>query len=242
MNRQSKHPALIVAGHMLRNFRIPLLMYAAILTLVVWTLEYLRIIDILPMDDGIYGDIWNGASDSPKIFALVIGITAVPLTLASFISNGLTRRDYFRGQVLFMLTMALLSLIAIQLSFAAGHAVLTALEGASELARNPFQGEIMLESFMLFLIYFGSGMLIGLIFYRFDWRLGVLLAVLAYGAAILGELAFELDNPGEGWGRNFEAIPLSLPVQALLALLVWGIILLLNFYTIRRVVIKRKAV
>ncbi|WP_337101022.1 hypothetical protein [Paenibacillus sp. YIM B09110] len=40
---------------------------------------------------------WEGASTSPRIFLLVIGIMLTPLSIAGFVANGVTRKYFIWG-------------------------------------------------------------------------------------------------------------------------------------------------
>lgn len=54
---------------------------------------------VIDVEFGLQG-VWESASVSPKIFPMVIGIILTPLSLASFVSNGVTRKHFIGGMIL----------------------------------------------------------------------------------------------------------------------------------------------
>jgi len=63
-------------------------------------------------------------------------------------------------------------------------------------------GWIFFEYFCLFFAYFGSGWLIGSGFYRFDWKIGILISV----AALLPAMAMEIVLSSDWIGKLLQSV------------------------------------
>lgn len=179
---------------------------------------------------------------------MVIGILLTPISLASFVSNGVTRRDFIKGVSVVLSVYAAISALIITIGYPIEQLVYDRYGWQLEM-KNPHlftsaaqPGWIFIEYFFLFFAYFGSGWLIGSGFYRFNWRIGMVLSLVGLVPAIAMEVVLSSDWMGTllqsvlGVARTPHAIVI------LLAVIVGALLVALNFLTLRSVAIKKKSV
>ncbi|MBD2872342.1 hypothetical protein [Paenibacillus arenilitoris] len=248
MTRSRKHPALIVAGNLMYTYRWVLATYWLVFIVI-----YVGIGFILRMNGTAGGDIdgqsiWEGAGSSPKIFLMVVGIMMTPLSLASFVANGITRRHFIGGVMLVIAIFAIVSSILLTVGYPIERAVYE-MNGWPLALKNPHlfettrqYGWIFVESFLLFFAYFGSGWLIGSGFYRFHWRVAIVLSALALLPAMAMEVVLYSDWMGQLLQTAFEADRAPMPLALSLSVIVAALTAALNYLMLRHVAIKKKLI
>lgn len=233
-----KHPALNVSLQLWAAYRWTLLWYWLVFVIVIVVLH------ILLRDTGGEADIdvnglWAGSSTSPKIFMLIFGLMITPISLAGFVSNGVTRKHFSLGATLFIIGVTLLCTLV----FAAGFPVEKALLdwfGHSDQLVHPPLFRTAAAQFLVIVGYFGMGWMIGTSFYRYNWRIGSLISVLSFvpitimemvagSVALLKFLEGKFDTPALNFGLSF--ILLAIIAAAIIAA---------NFFMLRKAPIKRK--
>lgn len=240
MNSLWSQPVMIVLKHLWRSYRMSLLIYTLIFFVVYMGINVMMNSNIIVSGEGSAEEISKGASMSPKFYLLVIGILLTPVSLAGFVSNGLTRRHFITGSGLFIAAMSLIFAIIIPVCFELGKIVFGALGVAWEQGQSLFGKSA--EYFFLFLIYFGSGWLIGSLFYQFNWKAAIVLAALAYTPTVLAEMLLGSEGLGE-WLLDWTGIGApAAAIRHVSLLLVAAVVFLLNKALLSRVAIRRKMI
>jgi hypothetical protein len=242
MTGNRKHPALNVAGWITYGFRWPLIIY--------WILYVLMFIG-LGIADSIFnfsGDnassIWEGFGISPKIFLMVLGIMLTPFMLAGFVSNGVTRRRFVQGVTLMIGLLSVLFALVITIAYPVEAYIFEQKGWPIELdSHHIFTSReqyvlIFLEHLLTFFTYFGSGWMFGSLFYRFDWRIAMLLLLPAMAPFILLEVAVSLNGISEKLGLT---LGLTQLIGLLICLVTAASVIWLNYAMLRTVTIKKKA-
>lgn len=246
MSGKRKHPVLNVAQHLIYSFRWTVIFYWLIYISIYVASAILTKSDVNIGEDIDALGVWESASVSPKIFLMIIGIMLTPLSLASFVSNGVTRKHFIGGMSLVITVISALFALSITLGYAIEQFIYDQNQWPLEL-QNPHlftssaqSGWVFFEYFVLFFAYFGSGCLIGSGFTRFHWRMGIMFSL----AALLPAMAMEGVLSSDWIGKLLQSIldvernPLA--VVVLLAVLVLAFTLGMNYFMLRRVAIKKR--
>ncbi|OBZ08710.1 hypothetical protein [Bacillus sp. FJAT-26390] len=246
MSGKRKHPVLNVAQHLLYTFRWTFFFYWIIFILVFIGLAVLVNEKVIPDGELNLNEIWESVTISPKIFLMVIGILLTPASLASFVACGVTRRHFIRGVTLFMAASSALLAILMMAGISVEQFIYERNNWSIELQNahlftSPSQlGLVFVEYFCLFFAYFGSGWLIGSGYYRFHWRNGLLITLVAIVTAVAMDIVLTSKWLGELLQSAFNAQHTPVAAVVLLAILVIAIIVVLNDRILRRVAIKKK--
>ncbi|MFF2886561.1 hypothetical protein [Paenibacillus sp. NPDC057967] len=239
MTAKRKHPVLIVASNLWNGYRLSLIGYW-IVFVAIFVGIHLGLPINLSKELGVGQGIWTGASISPKIYILVIGILLTPVSLSSFVSSGITRKHFVGGAILLSLLMSFISAIVMIIGFPVER-LLTDWFGGQEILVTPPLLQSGVEFFLGFLGYFAIGWLIGSSFYRFNWKSGIAISILSLVPIILIEMVSG-TGPIELFGYTITRPSMSFVVEMLLVLLIVGIIMALNYGMHRTVAIKRKLI
>ncbi|WP_141502607.1 hypothetical protein [Paenibacillus luteus] len=246
MSGKRKHPVLNITDHLMYSYRWTIIGYWIVFLMIYIGIGILLNSNIIVDEDMDKVGVWEGASVSPKIFLLVIGILLTPMSLASFVSNGITRRHFVLGVSVSIAAFSAIFAVMMTAGYPIEQLIYDQNNWPLEL-RNPHLftstsqlGWIFFEYFCLFFTYFGSGWLIGTGFYRFNWRIGVLITLVALLPSIAMEVLLSSDWMGSLMQSVLEVQRTPLAALVLLALLILGLIVLVNFMMLRRVAIKRK--
>ncbi|RJE87629.1 hypothetical protein D3P07_15035 [Paenibacillus sp. 1011MAR3C5] len=239
MIAKRKHPMLIVANNLWSGYRTSLIGYW-IIFVAIFVGIHLGLPINMSKELGIGEGIWAGASISPKIYLLVIGILLTPVSLSSFVSSGITRKHFVGGAMLFTLLMSLISAIVMVVGFPVER-LLTDWFGGQEILVTPPLLQSGVEFFLGFLGYFAIGWMIGSGFYRFSWQSGIAISILSLVPIIFIEMVSG-TGPIELFGYTMTRPSVSFMVEMLLVLLIVCIIMALNYGMHRTVAIKRKLI
>lgn len=237
-----KHPALNVALQLWSTHRWTILWYWLIFVLVMIVICIFMYSAGPEKIESLDESYWLGSGGfSPKIFLLVIGILMTPVSLASFVSNGVTRKHFVAGSTLLMAALALLS----SLVFAAGsllESLVVDWIGFTVKMEHPPLFRVLVEQFFLFAGYSGTGWLIGSAFYRYHWRVGVIISVLSFVPITVMEIL--ADSAGIVKLFDFSITPpaLNFGLSAVLLAVITAALVALNYYMLRKVPIKRKLI
>lgn len=114
--------------------------------------------------------------DSAKVYMMVIGVISVYSFLSYYVGQGVTRKDYFKGSVLAALgltvTIILLSTVFTYLQYGALE-----MFQLSHLLSDEFldgnRWDLMIHYLLSIFIYYLSGYLVGIGFYRYHWIAGL---------------------------------------------------------------------
>lgn len=239
MMKSRRHPALHVALHLWSGYQRTLLRYWIIFTIAFVGINLiLRDIGAIDEEFNIYG-IWSGASSPPKIFFLIIGIFITPLSLASYISNGITRKHFTSGALLVALGMSLLSTILLNAGYPIERIVVDLFGGFDTLKHPPLVRNAV-EHFFLFLGYFCCGWTIGSGFYRFNWRIGMLICLLALVPPMLMEATVSSAGYMQWFSYSIKTPFIAFGLEVVLLLLLSAFSIAVNYWMLRRIAIKRK--
>lgn len=232
-----KHPMLNVAQHIMYSFRWTIILYWLIYIVVFVGIGILTNSGVVTGSDFKGQEAWDATALSPKIFLLVIGILLTTISLAGFVSSGVTRRYFVGGVSLVLIIFSAIFALLMTAFIPLEQFIYNSGEGNLELGEL---GRKLFEYFCLFFTFFGSGWLIGSGFYRFNWQIGVLISL----AALLPPLIMEVVLSPEwidGLQQSvFEVERFPLVVVGLLAILIMASTVVLNFMMLRRVAIKKR--
>ena len=252
MSEKRKHPSLNVATHIIYGYRWQLILYWVIFILILAGNAIITHSSAIVGNDFDASVIWEGssvwesASVSPKIFLMIIGILLTPLSLASFVSSGVTRRHFIGGVSIVISAYAAISALIMTLGYPIEELIYD-MNGWPQELQNPHlftsssqPGWIFFEYFCLFFAYFGSGWLIGSGFYRFHWGIGILLTLTSLLLAMAMEAVLSSDWIGKLLQTVLEVERTPHAVVVLLAIIVMALAVVSNFLMIRHVAIKKK--
>lgn len=248
MKSKRRHPALNAALRLMYAYRWTVGFYWLI-----YICTYV-IIGILVNSPAVFGDavdaqgMWEGSSNSPKIFLMVIGILMTPMSLAGFVSNGVTRKHFICGAGILSVVLSAISAVIMTIGYPIEQWIYERLDWPHEL-NNPHLftdttqvWAIFAEYFFLFAAYFGTGWLIGGLFYRFNWKLALFLCVFALLPAMAMEIVLAADWAGQLLQTVFETERPAMGVVLSLALIVTALTFGAAYLLLRHVTIKRKAI
>ncbi|MGO4545927.1 hypothetical protein AB4Z29_14095 [Paenibacillus sp. 2TAB23] len=248
MSRKRKHPAHNVASELLYTYRWTFIVYWIVFIAIFLGIAVFLNTNMFNSEGFDTQSVWEGASNSPKIFLMVIGILLTPLSLASFVSNGVTRKHFIiGGSFLVTLMSAIYALIMTagypieQMIYEQNNWTL-ALKNPHIFSSSDQLAGIFFEYFFLFFAYFGSGWIIGSGFARFRWQLGVIISIAALLPAMAMELVLSSDWMGRLMQTVFEVERNPIAVVFVLAVIVMACIVGLNYLLLRRVAIKKRMV
>ncbi|MDQ6420056.1 hypothetical protein RB620_11475 [Paenibacillus sp. LHD-117] len=231
-NKGKRSPAMNVALHLWSAYKHVLLWYWIIFTGIYVTINELFMRCVIPNDEvRESGSIWAGASISPRIFLLVLGILLTVGSFSSFVSNGLTRRSFVKGSLLFMAVMSLICAAINLIGFPVERYIVD-MSGAARTLDHPDLAVEGLTTLLVFFGYFCGGWLIGSGFYRFHWVKGLLVCWLSVAFMLALDYITGLELLASGAANT--AINLIL-LLVLCAALIW-----LNHSFLRKAAVKRK--
>lgn len=241
MKQTGKHPALKVAGSLWSYYRFTLTWHWAIFVVafvgINILLHRLEVEDVNALSDGI----WAGSASSPKIFLLVIGILLTPISLASYVSFGITRKHFALGSILLLIGMSFVSAILMTLGYPIERVIYGMIGETADLVHPPLL-QSAAEHLLLFVGYFSAGWMIGSGFYRNDWRIGTVICLLALIPIILMEATAESGGLIRFMSYSFDFPAFAPWLELLLQLLIAAIMLAVNYLMLRKVAIRRKLV
>ncbi|RJX38782.1 hypothetical protein D3P09_14705 [Paenibacillus pinisoli] len=238
MTAKRKHPVLIVSNSLWSGYRASLIGYWMIFVVV-----FVGINLFLPnnlSDQMETQGIWAGAGFSPKVYLLVIGILLTPVSMTSYVSNGITRKHFVGGTILLSIPMALISAVVMTLGFPVEQ-LLRDWVGGKEIMANPSLLQSGVEFFLGFLAYYVVGWMIGSGFYRYNWKAGVVISILSLLPLILIE-AVGSNGTMELFGSAIAWPEIPFIVEMLLILFIVAIIMAINYAMLRKAAIKRKLI
>ncbi|MDQ0115765.1 hypothetical protein [Paenibacillus harenae] len=245
MNRKRRHPAINVALKLLYTYRWTIGIYWLVFLCIYVAIGVILRSPTVGAEMDAQG-IWEGASTSPKVFLLVIGILMTPLSLASFVSNGVTRRHFIWGVSGLLVVYSAISAIIMVIGYPIEQWIYDKYDWPLELS-NPHLfkdasqfGLIFVEYFFLFIAFFGSGWLIGSCFYRFNWKLAVVLILVAILPAMAMETVISADWIGSILQKAYDIERASLAAVIPLALCIVALVFVSVFLLLRKVPVKRK--
>lgn len=227
-----RSPAMNVANHLWSTYRYVLIWFWIVFTGCYVTINELIMRGYIP-DEEIResGSIWEGASFSPRIFLLVIGILLTIGSFNSFVSNGITRKSFGRGGLVFAAIMSLICTVVNLLGYPVERFIID-ISGADRLLTHPNLVVEGLTSLILYFGYFCAGWLIGTGFYRFHWFKGLLICLLAVAIMVGMEIVSDMDIAD---AAVMDAGIKLLALAAISMLVVW-----MNGTFLRKVAVKRK--
>ncbi|MHA6480633.1 hypothetical protein ACX1C1_01645 [Paenibacillus sp. strain BS8-2] len=230
--KEKRSPARNVAYHLWKAYRHVLIWFWLVFTVIFVGINELIMRGYIPDEEfKEAGSIWSGASLSPRIFLLVLGILLTLGSLSSFVSNGVTRRAFARGGLLFIAGMSLICSLVVLIGYPIERMIIE-ISGAERILVHPNLLVEVLKNILLFFSYFCAGWMIGTGFYRFHWFKGLILCHLLVGVIILLEIVPSLEWVNSASGNhaiNFVLLLLSCVCLA------W-----INVRLLHRVVIRRK--
>lgn len=151
----------------------------------------------------------------PRWFLFVMGILFVTINLPVVIANGITRRTFYRGAMLFTVFTAAAFALPMTAGFGVEYAVYTANGMMADLPKQyPINslGEAArytVDSFLVLLAFMLSGWIVGLLFYRLRVWIAIALTPLA-ALPISG-----VTLPIESWGGAIAAACLTIAVAVI---------------------------
>jgi hypothetical protein len=230
--KERRSPAMNVAKHLWGTYRYILIWFWIVFAAIYVTINELIMRGYIP-DEEIResGSIWEGASFSPRIFLLVIGILLTIGSFNSFVSNGITRRSFGKGGLAFAGAMSLVCAVVNLLGYPIERFIID-ISGAERVLVHPNFVVEGLTTLILYFGYFCAGWLIGTGFYRFHWFKGLLVCWLAVAIMVGMEIVSEMDIAE---AAAADAGVKLLVLAALAALAAW-----LNATFLRKVAVKRK--
>ncbi|MCR2803478.1 hypothetical protein [Paenibacillus soyae] len=241
MNTPNKHSALKVAGSLWSSYRMTLIWFWAIFVVVFLGINFL-LLHLGEVDSDMWSEgIWAGSVYSPKIFLFVIGILVTPISLASYVSFGITRKHFVWGSTLMLAGLSLVCAILTAAGFPIERLIYDMTGGSGSLNQPPLL-ESSLEFFVLCFGYCLAGCMIGNGFYRHDWRIGTIICLLALLPIILMEAIVESGSLIRFMSYSFHSPSLAPWLELILTLAIAAMMLALNFSMLRKVTIRRKLV
>lgn len=236
--KPKKHPAINVALQLWAAYRWTLLWYWIVFIIVIVALHILLRDTGGEVDIEVNG-IWAGSSASPKVFMLVFGLMITPVSLAGFVSNGVTRKHFSLGATLFIIGVTLLCTLIFAAGFPVEKAALDWFGHSDQLVHPPLFRTAAAQ-FLIIVGYFGMGWLIGTSFYRYNWRVGVIISVLSFVPVTI----MEFFAGSAGFLKFLEGripIPaLNFGIVFILLAVIAAAIVCANYLMLRKAPIKRK--
>ncbi|WP_168119727.1 hypothetical protein [Paenibacillus sp. HB172176] len=228
MKDYERKPAGTVFAHLWSAYRKVILWYWMVYILVFIAIGVLFDMDIIPSEELSSSGVWLQSGSIPGYFLFVLGIMLTPLSLANFVSSGVTRKHFTTGSTRMLLIAAALCACIITAGIPAEQFLYSRFIDR-EILNHPPLLRFLIEHFALFAGYFSSGWMIGTIFYRYPWHLGILYSVIAYCPTLLIETAIKHDE----WSTL-----ITIPAMILLCVLM----VVVNFMLLRRINIKRRLI
>ena len=216
----------IVFNHTWSVYRKILFWYWITFILIFLAIGFMQQMNIFSNTDLGTAGVWNGAVSIPGYFLFVIGILLTPISLANFVTSGITRKHFTIGTFYLLLIMSAISAIVLTAGFPVEH-LLYHLFTSSGNTSQPSLLRFFIEHFLLFVGYFSSGWMIGTIFSRFQWHVGILYTVIAFSPTILMEYMIKQE-----WNTLASIGELILIAALMLAV---------NFKLLARIPIKRRS-
>ncbi|MET3507729.1 hypothetical protein [Halalkalibacter oceani] len=171
----------------------------------------------------------QGAMQANRIYMLVLGILSMGGLLTYFVSNGVTRRDYFSGVAAAAVLLSVFLVIVTGLLHGAERIFFG--WGLSEESL----GMTFVMAFFQLIVFYFVGWLISAGFYLFHWLIG--LVFIAIGIVIISIFDFVWGRFGQ---QQFEFLPvtdISPAVGMIISLLLsFGLISVMRMLTKRAVV------
>lgn len=230
--KAKRSPAMNVAYHLWGTYWHSLIWFWGIFTPVYVGINELMMRGYIESDEvRESGSIWVGASFSPRIFLLVIGILLTIGSFNSFVSNGITRSSFGKGGLAFAAMMSLICTIV----YVLGYPIESLIVNNSELDRVLLHPNLFVEgftSFILNLSSFCTGWLIGTAFYRFHWFKGLLVCWLAVVILVGMEMLSGMEI--------VDTVATDAGIKLLALAIIGALVVWLNATFLRKVSVKRK--
>lgn len=170
-----------------------------------WSLWFLAIYLVIYIGTGVFMTWWgNGMTTwailensrgSARIYFLIVGILSMGGLIRYYVSNGVTRRDYFFGTMgaAVILAAAMTAVFALVYGLESLLAAFTSWTQSGTDSTLSLPGQL-LSSFFQFILYYAIGWFISASFFRFHWFIGLLLTFAGIGLMSLTDLFWEADN------------------------------------------------
>ncbi|QNK59092.1 hypothetical protein [Paenibacillus sp. PAMC21692] len=232
MAKGKRSPVMNVAFHLWSAYRHVLVWFWVIFTVIYFGINEMIMRGIIP-DESIRnsGREWDGASIAPRIFLLVLGILLTIGSFNSFVSNGITRRSFGRGGLLFAGLLSIICTVLHLLGYPIEMLIIE-ISGAERSMQYPNLAIVAITNLLMYFGYFCGGWLIGTGFYRFHWFKGLLVC----GLAVAFLIGMETMTATELTGSAAADQGIILLVLALASfLIVW-----INDGFLRKISVKRK--
>lgn len=227
-----RSPAMNVAYHVWGTYWHSLIWFWGIFTVVYVGINELMMRGYIESDEiRESGSIWVGASFSPRIFLLVMGILLTIGSFNSFVSNGITRRSFGKGGLVFAAVMSLICAIVNLLGYPVERLIIH-VSGSERLLLHPNLVVDGITNLILYFVYFCSGWMIGTAFYRFHWFKGLLICWLAVAIMVGIEILNEMEIVG--------AAAVDTGIKLLALAIIGSLVVWLNATFLRKVTVKRK--
>ncbi|RKD76248.1 hypothetical protein ATL39_0463 [Sinobaca qinghaiensis] len=170
-----------------------------------WSLWFLAIYLVIYFGTGAFMTWWGddimtwsfleNSRGSARIYFFIAGILSMGGLIRYYVSNGVTRRDYFFGTMGAAVILAALLTVVFGAAYgletmAAAFTGWTQSQSGSTL-NLPGQ---LLSSFFQFILYYAIGWFISASFFRFHWFVGLLLTFVGGGLMGVIELFWEAEN------------------------------------------------
>lgn len=199
-----------------------------------WSLWFLSIYLTIYIGTAIFMTWWgNGemtwalldnSRGSARIFFLIVGILSMGGLIRYYVSNGVSRRDYFFG------TMGAAVVLAAAMTAVFGliyglESLLASLTAWTQPAGGTLHlpGEL-LSSFFQFTLYYAIGWFISASFFRFHWLIGLLLTFAGIGLMSLTGLFWEADNSIFQLVSGLTSVEVPLVMAVILSILLFLLI------------------
>lgn len=206
-----------------------------------WSLWFLAIYMVIYIGTGIFMTWWgNGMTawvflensrGSARIFFLIVGILSMGGLIRYYVSNGVSRRDYFFGTMGagVLLAAAMTAVFALVYGLESLLAAFTGWTQSETGSTLNISGQL-LSSFFQFILYYAIGWFISASFFRFHWLIGLLLTFAGIGLMSLTDLFWEADN------SIFQLVSglTSVEVSLVMAVIFSTLLFLLIAFVIRR--------
>ncbi|MCU6711786.1 hypothetical protein M6D81_24095 [Paenibacillus sp. J5C_2022] len=247
MNRKGQSPVSRVAKHLCASHIRIMLWYWAIFIIA------FVIVSILLNNFGVIDaeeDMLQSISYSPKIFLLVLGILLIALSMPSYVTNGITRKHFAMGTMLTILILSVVCAIIQSVGVYAGawiYDLLNMEQNWAETALFPS----LINSILMYVLYFTYGWLIGSSYYRFGWMPGTGITIVAGIVVIAMEKLLEASYAGgqqanitiAGLGKmSFYIADLGFAVVHVIILVAALLLGAANYYVLRNAAIRRKII
>ncbi|HCT79180.1 MAG TPA: hypothetical protein DGT23_22005 [Micromonosporaceae bacterium] len=161
--------------------------------------------------------VWESVGQQgPRWFLFVMGILFVTINLPVVIANGITRRAYYRGAIIFTVLSAAAFTVLLMAGFGVEYAVYTANGMMAELPKEyPINSmgeaaKFAAKSFLALLAFMLSGWIVGLVFYRL--RVWLAIALTPFAALPISGASLPIDS----WAAGVATAGLTIAVAVVI--------------------------